>query len=351
MDFEQNNDNLNNQQPPMYPPQPPVPQQPTIIMQPKKKSGWRIFLNILLVLSVLANIVLFLAVIGLGAAMVTGQSDFLTEKVIYKGPRTQKIALIRVEGVIDSKMARNVIEQIRHARSDSYVKGIILNVDSPGGTITGSDQIYDEILKCKNQSRLPVVAFMRSLAASGGYYVSVGCDEIIAEPTTITGSIGVVMGYFVIQELLEGKLGIEPVIVKSGQRKDWPSSFRKPSEEEMNYFEQKLITPAYERFVQIVNDGREELNMGEVMKLADGSIYGASEALEEKLVDSIGYFDEAIQIAKRRAGISEARIVEYIRPFSFSGLLSSEAKGIINLDRKTIYELSTPEVMYLWSVH
>jgi protease-4 len=326
-----------------------IPVQPQ--QAPKKKRGWGIFWGILLGLSVLANIVFFLMIIGLTALVFTGQADVMTEKVLVEGPRTQKIAVIRLQGAIDSGSAEDVIEQIKHARKDRHVRALILSVDSPGGTVAGSDQIHNEIIKYRNEESKPVVGFMHRLAASGGYYVSVATDEIVAEPTVITGSIGVIMGYLVLEDLLEGKLGIEPVIIKSGRRKDWPSSFHKPSEEEMQYFEQRIIAPAFERFKNIVADGRMALSIEDVNRLADGSIFSTNEALEEKLIDDIGYFDDAVSKAKELAGIEEAQVVEYRRPFAFAGLFGSQAKGIFKLDKNTIYELSTPQVMYLWSIH
>jgi protease-4 len=190
---------------------------------------------------------------------------------------------------------------------------------------------------------------MKGLAASGGYYVSVATDEIVAEPTTITGSIGVIMGYLVLQDLLEGKLGIEPVIIKSGRKKDWPSSLHKPSDEELAYLEERVIDPAFERFKQIIVDGRMKLDVQDVNELADGSIFSADKALQEDMIDRIGYFDAAVEAAKKLAGIDKAQVVEYTRPFSFAGLLGPAGKTIFDLDRTMLYELATPQVMYLWS--
>jgi protease-4 len=202
---------------------------------------------------VLANIVLFLLVVGAIGLLVVGQEGVLTEEVIRDGPHTRKIAVVGLEGVIDEEKADEVYRQLKRARKDKNVKGIILRVNSPGGTVSGSDQIYNEI---KNKTDKPVVAFMEGIAASGGYYTSVACQKIVAEPTAITGSVGVIMGYLVLKDLLEGKLGIQPVIIKSGPRKDWPSSFRYPEAEEIEYLQEKLIGPAYERFVEIVAEGR-----------------------------------------------------------------------------------------------
>jgi protease-4 len=358
MDFDQNND-FTESPPPEKPegaqpqtPQ-PMPAAPQVTLpvakQPKKRSGWRIFWGIILVLSVLANILLFLMVIGLVAVFAVGQEGIFTEEVLRDGPRTTKIAVIRLQGVINYEQARDVYRQLKRARGDKSVKGLILRVNSPGGTISDSDQIYNQI---RNRTDKPVVAFMQGVAASGGYYTSVACDKIVAEPTVITGSVGVIAGYLVVKDLLEGKLGIQPVIVKSGEKKDWPSSFRPPTDEEIQYLQKKFITPAYNRFVEVVAEGRKEsLTPAEVKRLADGSIYSAKEAQDEKLIDKIGYLDEAIKQVKSLAGIEEAQVVEYRKPFSFADFLRSQSTNALKIDRTTLYELGTPQVLYLWTIH
>ncbi len=324
---------------------------PPVTKTPRKRTGWRIFWGIILALSVMANIVLFLALIGVVTVFAVGQKGIFTEEVIQAGPRATKIAVIRMQGIIDDEKAQDMYRQLKSARKDERVKGLIIRVNSPGGTISASDQIYNEILKYRDETDKPVVAFMQGVAASGGYYVSVSSDKIIAEPTVITGSVGVIVGYLVLQELLEEKLGIQPVIIKSGQKKDWPSSFRQPTEEELQYLQDKVLTPAYERFVQIIADSRPSLTLTDVKRLADGSIYGAQEALDERLIDEIGYLDEAIELVKSLAGIEEAQVVEYRKPFSLAGLLRSQSKGILKIDKTTLYELSTPQVLYLWSLY
>ncbi|MHC4617589.1 MAG: signal peptide peptidase SppA [Planctomycetota bacterium] len=355
MDFEQNNNLYESEEPQEAPPPTPEPLPvfskagPREPKRPKKRSGWRVFWSVVLVLSILANIMLFLALTGVVAIFAVGQEGLFTEEVIREGPSTTKIAVINLEGIIDGGQARDVYVQLKRARKDRRVKGIILRVNSPGGTISGSDQIYNEI---HARTDKPVVAFMEGVAASGGYYASVACDKIVAEPTAITGSVGVLAGYLVIQELLENKLGIQPITIKQGKRKDWPSSFRAPSEEEIEYIQEKLVVPAYERFVQVITEGRKEaLTPAEVEALADGSIYGAQEALEQNLIDQIGYLDEAIEEAKVLAGIDEAQVVEYRKPFSLAGFLRAQSAGTIKIDKKTLYELSTPQVLYLWTMY
>ena len=152
------------------------------------------------------------------------------------------------------------------------------------------------------------------------------------------------------QELLEDKLGILPVTIKSGRKKDWPSSFRKPDPEEIQYMRDKVITPALERFIEVIAEGRKStLTVEEIRILADGGIFGAKEALQEKLIDEIGYLDEAIDLAKSLAGIDKAKVVQYRKPFSISDVFSYRKSNILKFDRATLYELGTPQILYLWS--
>jgi len=335
MDFEQNN-NLSG----------------PAVKTPSKGTGWKVFFGIVLALSILANIALVLMLIGVVTVFAAGQRDLLSEEVIRKGPARTKIAIITVEGIIHGERANEVYRQLKAARRDNHVKGLIVRVNSPGGTISGSDQIYKEILKYRDEEKKPVIAFMQGVAASGGYYTSVACEKIIAEPTTITGSIGVISLYFVLQELLEDKLGILPVVVKAGAKKDWPSSFQAPTEEQLQYLQERLITPAYERFVEVVTEGRKSsLTEEQIRQLADGGIFGAAEALDEKLIDQIGYLDEAIELVKSLAGIEKAQVVEYRKPFSLASFLSYRNQDALKINTDTLYELTTPKILYLWTAY
>ena len=331
-----------------------VPIEPRPYERPKRdSSGWKIFWGVITGLSIFGNIVLFLMLIGVSVLALsgTGGRGYYVEEVVRSGPATRKIVVIHLTGLIDESVSDDICEQIRRAGSSGEVRGIILSVDSPGGLVSASDQIYNEIKKLRQETTKPVVAFMHNVAASGGYYASVACESIVAEPTAITGSIGVIASYFVFQKLLEGKLGIEPVVIKSGLRKDWPSLFRKPDEEQLQYLREKFIEPSYERFVKIVADSRDSLTESEVRKLADGSIYNADEAKENKLIDKVGYFDEALDEVMYLAGIKSARVVTYRRPFSLSYLLNMKAENTVKIDRSTLHRLSAPQVMYLWSIY
>jgi len=343
MDFEQNN----NYSPPSSPPPsvPPVPVAPP----PKKRTGWKIFWTLFISLSVLANFMLFFMLIGMSLFFAAGQKGLFTEEVIREGPRTSKIAVISLEGLIDNSQSQDIHKQLKSAADDENIKGLIIRVNSPGGFVSSSDQINNEIRKWRNQMEKPVVAFMESIATSGGYYASVACDKIVAEPTAVTGSVGVIMNYFVLQQLLEEKLGIEPVVVKSGPKKDWPSPFTPPDEQQLQYLRDKLISPAYERFVHVVAAGRQSLTLDQVKRLSDGSIYGADEALAENLIDAVGYLDEAIDQVLSLAGIQQAQVVEYHKPFSLASLLSVQSRSLLSLDRDTLHEFTTPRLLYLWT--
>lgn len=333
------------------PPREPPPYQ--AFQRPRKKSGvWRIFWSILFGLSVLANIGMFLLLIGAFTLIVSGQARRYEVAVVREGSPTQKVVLVNLTGIVTDDQADEVYRQLQAARRDQNVKALIVRVNTPGGTVSGSDRIYAELRRYRQEEAQPVVAFMQGMATSGGYYASVACDQIVAEPTVITGSIGVIASHFVFEDLLQNKLGIQPVFLTEGAKKDWPSSFRGPTEEELDYIRERLLTPAYERFVEVVREGRADaLTADEVNRLADGSIYTAPQALEVKLIDKVGYLDDAIAVVQSMANLSNPKVIEYRRPFSLRGLLSIGSQTGLRLDRATLYDLSTPQIMYLWNAY
>ena len=329
---------------------PPRFQSPSYEPPQKKHSLWRILSSVMLVMSILANGFLLLAIIGMAAVMTSSSAgDNLVETTLVSGSRHQKIAAIRIEGIIDGRMSDWVSRQLEAAETDPTVKGVIVRIISPGGGVSSSDQIHYAIRRYKERTGQPVLAFMQSMAASGGYYAAVACDEIMAEPTVITGSIGVMMSHLVVKDLLEQKLGINPVVIKSGKRKDWPSMFSETTDEQKQYLDERLIQPAYERFVALVMDGRKDkLSETEVRTLADGGIYTAPEALTKKLIDQIGYFEQAVAAISDQAGVGDPTVVEYSEKFSMLSLLSAEAKTGLRIDADLFDKLLTPQLMYLW---
>lgn len=238
------------------------------------------------------------------------------------------VAIVRVEGVIASgappvdpfststgAYSGVVVDHLRQAEEEQDVKAVVLRVDSPGGSVVGSDEIYQQVLAMTK----PVVVSMGELAASGGYYVSAPADEIFANMGTLTGSIGVISQFINISELLE-EYGVEVTTIKSGEFKDIGSLFRSMNDEEQASW-QAIIDETYEEFVHIVADGR-DLSVDEVKELADGRIYTGRQALELGLVDQLGNLSAAVQRAAELGGIEgEPRIVEYPQPLSvFQGL-------------------------------
>ncbi|HEY9871722.1 MAG TPA: signal peptide peptidase SppA, partial [Candidatus Obscuribacterales bacterium] len=199
----------------------------------------------------------------------------------------------------------SVKRRLRKALKDRRVKGILLRIDSPGGTVATSQELYSYLqeLKAKN---IPLVASMADVAASGGYYVACGCDKIVCQPGTITGSIGVIMNSFNIMAL-ERKLGIEPQVIKSGKYKDIGSPNRQMTAEEKEILE-NLILDSYDQFIETVASGR-KMDKQRVRKLADGRIYSGRQALKLGLVDELGGYEKAVrslkELAKTRWGLTK----------------------------------------------
>ena len=359
MDFDNTQDSGNSDQP-QHPPQTPpvvnIPDFSSAVYDPnpkkKKGSGWKVFFGVVLVLSILANGFMLLGMVGMGAVLAgssASSDNGLVEKVLLDGPRANKIAVINLEGVIDGEMSEWVKKQLKTAEDDNNVKALIVRIASPGGGVSASDQIHYYISRFKEHTNKPVLAFMQSIAASGGYYSAVACDSIMAEPTVITGSIGVIMNHLVIKDLLQEKLGINPVTIKSGKRKDWPSMFNETTDEEKQYLMERVITPAYDRFVKLVAQGRQDvLTEEQIRELADGSIFTAQQAVDNQLVDALGYFDDAVIKAQEMANISDARVVTYEELFSFWSIMGAQSKTTIDLETQILEKLAAPRILYLW---
>jgi protease-4 len=216
----------------------------------------------------------------------------------------------------------------------------VLRINSPGGTVSGSDLIYHELLAFKKKHKIPVVACLMGLATSGGYYVAQAADTIVASPTGITGSIGVLAMKPNIKGLMD-KVGVDTDLVKTGQWKDFWSPFRPatPAEKEMM---QKIINDYYRGFLEVVAQGR-KLKPEQVKAWADGRIFTATQAKDLGMVDRLGYLDDAIKLAQEKAGLpEEARVVRYHRPGSYRPNIYSMLPGL-DLEMGL-----GPQFLYLW---
>ncbi|HET9855250.1 MAG TPA: signal peptide peptidase SppA [Methylomirabilota bacterium] len=247
------------------------------------------------------------------------------EEQTVEGKGSSKILLLDLSGLLSEDMPgfsittppprvpllARVREELQKAERDERVKALIVRINSPGGTITASDILYHELLTFKARKKIPVIAVIMDVGASGGYYAALAADTIVANPTTITGSIGVVMITVNAQGLLE-KIGVAPLAIKSGPMKDAGSPFRSLTEPERAVF-QGIIDDMYGRFVGLIAQSR-KMPEDRVRSFADGRVYTADQALRMGLVDRIAYLEDVVALAKERAGLDEAKVVMYHRP-------------------------------------
>ena len=217
------------------------------------------------------------------------------------------VGVLQIEGAIDD--SQTVLTELKRLREMPWVKAIVVRIDSPGGAVAPTQEIFEEILRSKKQK--PFIASMGGIATSGGYYIAAACDRIIANPGTLTGSIGVIMQLTNVEELMK-KIGVRAVNVKSGVNKDIGSPFQ-PLSPEGREILQSLIDNVYGQFVAAVAKGR-SMEEAQVRKLADGRIYSGAQAQQLGLIDEFGTLQDAIELAAKRAGIEADPAVYYSRP-------------------------------------
>lgn len=263
------------------------------------------------------------------------------------GLRHEQSTLARVSSALDK------------AKQDDDIAAVILRIDSPGGSVSASDEIYARIQRFKKNNVIPVIASFGSLAASGAYYVAMAADDIIAQPTTVTGSIGVILLNFDASDLLH-KLGIRNESYVSGPNKDLLSPLKHDSPGQRQIMD-GVINHLYQRFVHVVRTNRRNLDNSQLNRITDGRVFTADQALRLGLVDAIGHIPDAIDTAKQRAGLSHARITRYYRGkqpprslyahASLGGVGGSQSAAAqvnilpINLG---LDALGGPSMLYLW---
>ena len=268
----------------------------------------------------------------------------LKEKEV-QGEGKYKILIIDISGTITSEKRKALIgqndepdspvarikEELEKASKDNKIKAVILRINSPGGRVTACDIIYQEILKFKQKKKVFVAACLMDIAASGGYLIANAADAIIAHPTTVTGSIGVIAVKFNLKGLME-KIGIEEDSVMSGDKKDLFSYFRPMTHEEKQIM-QSIIDGMYGQFLAAVDEGRKDLTLDEIKVVADGRVFTARQALDHKLIDSIGYLDDVIRITEKASGLTDATVVTYHRHTTYKNNIYSQSTiNIFSLD-------------------
>lgn len=298
-------------------------------MNPRRRVGvLAVLCMVLLVMSLLANGVLLLMVIVFGAAGMGGDGAAarVQAEVVTSGGH-EKIAILPIEGVIDGAQAERVLRFCEYIKQDSSIKAVVVEVDSPGGGITASDEIHHLLTQLRGSGKKVVVS-MGGLAASGGYYVSMPGEKIYAEPTTLTGSIGVIMETFDATELMT-KIGVTPETVKSDMAekyKDMGSPFRKWTPEDEKYFK-GIVNNAHEKFQKVVEEGRKGKLTQPIGEIAIGKVWPAEKAKELGLVDEIAYLDEVCVKTASEAGLSNPTVVRLKPKVGFLEVFGASAPG------------------------
>lgn len=277
------------------------------------------------------------------------------EGVVRSGASGQKIAVIPVHGVILDDMASEVLNWLDQARADSSIQALVIEIDTPGGSVSASDVIHHRIEQLKADRGIPVVVSMGSTATSGGYYIACASDHIIAQPTTLTGNIGVLMPRFNLSALAD-RWGVNETTITAPSKgfKNAGSMFSPENPTDTAYL-QDLVDEAYSRFTSLVVAGRGPKLRGSHGDLFNGQVFTAKKALDGGLVDEIGYLDDAYSWAAQQAGLSDPTVVRFSRRPSLMQLLTarSNVSGAtgqlqINVDAKMLDEMSSPKLMYLW---
>ncbi|MFJ8063364.1 signal peptide peptidase SppA [Psychrobacillus sp. NPDC096426] len=289
-------------------------------------------------------------------------ADFF-ETVLEDGSMNERIALLKVDGVIQDTGSTTslfaaegynhqfFLQQLEQVKADDSVKAIVLQVNSPGGGVVESAEIYREIREIQEETEKPIYVSMGSMAASGGYYISASADKIFVNKETMTGSIGVIMQSINYGKLAE-KYGVEFVTIKSGPYKDIMSPTREMTEVERNMM-QEMLNDSYEEFVDIIEQGR-NMTEAEVKKIADGRIVNGRQAIEAGLADDFGFLEDVIAAIKTDYDLENAEVFEYSHSQSFGSLFKMKAQSLLGVDMETkligklIADNNAPKMMYLY---
>ncbi len=289
----------------------------------------------------------------------------LQEKVIA-GEGTDKILMLDISGIISTEdksslgglkkepsIVARIKEELKLAQADKDIKALILRINSPGGMVTASDILHHEISQFKKATGAKVVACMLEMGTSGAYYVATSADNIIAHPTTVTGSVGVMILKLNLNGLMQ-KIGIQDETIKSGAKKDILFPLRSMTHDERKLVQQ-IVDHLQKRFLQVVRQGRPNMSQSELEQIADGRILDSQKALELGLIDQIGYMDDAIESAKQLAGLTQARVIIYRTPSSQKGNIYAQSQGAafqanpVQSYLNGLLPSLNPYFMYLWS--
>jgi protease-4 len=310
------------------------------------------WLVLLIVLAVFVSGVMVEALYGAYDAM-ANEPDLTWEETVVSGAGDSKIVQLFVTGVISGEpnnaatppMTEVLADQLRRIEEDEQVKAIVLRIDSPGGEVVATDEIHQRLMRLKAIRKIPIVVSMGSTAASGGYYLATAGDVIFANPSTMTGSLGVIFTLINYGETAS-RFGLKQYVIKSGRYKDIGSPVRPLTEAERNIF-QTLVNESYQRFVDVIVQGR-KLPRQRVLPIADGRIYSGSQAKKLGLIDQIGDLEQATNHALSLIGEDEALVVRYSENLTLGNLLFSLQKYWTNPDPLGVNRLleRSPRLLY-----
>ncbi len=286
------------------------------------------------------------------AMAITERETPYVEEKLGGEDTANRIAIIQVTGPIfgsgnsyyGTGMLYNLSCQLKHVAKDKTVKAVILHIDSPGGSVSASDIIYNEVEKLKKSGK-KVIVYVGQLCASGGYYIASPADYIVASPTALVGSFGVIMQHVEVTGLLE-KIGVVVDPLKSTDSKDIGSPFKKMTPEEKEYFDH-ILTAFHQRFIGIISKGR-NLPLEQVAKLADGKVYLASEARDYGLIDEVGYFQSSLDEAKKSCTTDFPEIFTYKRQLSFMDFFTAQSDSQFPSIKEFLNENSGTELNLLY---
>jgi protease-4 len=312
----------------------------------------------------LVLLVLIVMVASVVALVVSLSSDGATAPTVYEeeyvsGEGADRVAVIPVQGVIASGdpalggvqstvTPEGLADALGQAEDDGSVVAVVLEVNSPGGGVTASDEMYQAIVDFKRHTDKPVIASMGDVAASGGYYISAPADAIVANERTLTGSLGVIVTLTNVSGLAED-YGVKQEVIKSGELKGMGSSFRDLTPEEREIF-QSIVDQSYAEFVDVISEGR-DIPEDRVREIADGRIYSGEQARELDLIDEFGGLDEAVALARERADVGRATVIRYTQT---PGLFDTLSARLAPREPEAIQVLRaigldpTPKVQYLY---
>jgi len=315
--------------------------------------------------TLLIGMVCFLVGCGMPSFLVTPVSNLneLQERRVYDGSGRQKIVIIPIEGLLVNARSTGLIsqgenpvslltQQLQRAEQDSSVVAVVLRVNSPGGSVTASDTMYQLIRDFRVRTGKPVIASVQDLSASGAFYVSMAADEVIAQPTSVIGSVGVILNLFNFQGTLS-MIGAQTYTLKSGELKDIGSPLRTLTDNERAIFD-GMLNQYFQRFLALVATKR-NLSEEQLEVVADGRIFTGEQALELNLVDRLGSLEDAIELARIKSGAYRAPAVIYIRPHGYGGSIyasnqipSPQASQTMRLKLPLADEILPVGFFYLW---